>query len=174
MTTVDEPNTRASDDADVGTTFTLNGEVVTVIGDHEHLLSALRDELDVTSPKDGCSPSGQCGCCTVLIDGKARIACSTLLDKVVGAEVVTLEGLPDDEVQRYADAFAACGALQCGFCTPGIVMRTKALVDKDGRPATQLHVYAWPWRHLCNDRFQAVHFGLFEAAGRVLFPSWYV
>ncbi|MCP5027414.1 MAG: selenium-dependent xanthine dehydrogenase, partial [Actinomycetia bacterium] len=108
--------------------FELNGHTVTVSGHHPHLLSALRDELGVTSPKDGCSPSGQCGCCTVLIGGKARIACQTDLAKVEGTEVVTLEGFDQAELDRYADTFAAHGALQCGFCTPGIVVRAKALI----------------------------------------------
>lgn len=117
--------------------FVLNGQEVEVDAEHPHLLSALRDELDVISPKDGCAPSGQCGCCTVLIDGKARIACSTSLDKAAGSEVVTLEGVDPAEVDRMADAFSACGALQCGFCTPGIVMRAKALIDKDGAALTR-------------------------------------
>ncbi|MFT6762109.1 MAG: aldehyde oxidoreductase, partial [Candidatus Aldehydirespiratoraceae bacterium] len=119
------------------TDFILNGETVTVRDDHPHLLAALREELNITSPKDGCSPSGQCGCCTVLIDGKARIACSTSLEKAAGSEVITLEGVDAVEVDKMADAFAACGALQCGFCTPGIVMRTKALIDKDGSGLTR-------------------------------------
>ena len=119
------------------TDFILNGESVTVPDHHPHLLAALREELDVTSPKDGCSPSGQCGCCTILMDGKARIACSTSLEKAAGSEIVTLEGLDAAEVDKMADAFAACGALQCGFCTPGIVMRTKALIDKDGAALTR-------------------------------------
>ena len=114
--------------------FTLNGETVTAADDHPHLLAALRDELGVTSPKDGCSPSGQCGCCTVLVDGKARVARSTPLDKVAGAEVVTLEGLPEPEVERYAEAFAACGALQCGFCTPGMVMYAGARWRENPQP----------------------------------------
>ena len=118
-------------------TFTCNGGPVTVRADHEHLLAALRDELGIMSPKDGCAPSGQCGCCTVLVGGKARVACQTGMAKVDGGEVVTLEGLPDDEIGRYADAFAAHGALQCGFCTPGIVMRVKALVDKKGDALTR-------------------------------------
>ncbi|MGA1551755.1 MAG: 2Fe-2S iron-sulfur cluster-binding protein, partial [Ilumatobacteraceae bacterium] len=79
------------------TTFELNGSPVTIRGEHEHLLSALRDELDVTSPKDGCSPSGQCGCCTVLVDGKARVACQTSLDRVEGTSVITLEGVESAE-----------------------------------------------------------------------------
>ena len=106
--------------------FVLNGTPVSVGDAHPHLLAALREELDVLSPKDGCSPSGQCGCCTVLVDGKARVACQTSLEKVSGTEVVTLEGVDAAERDRYARAFAACGALQCGFCTPGVVVRAKS------------------------------------------------
>ena len=89
------------------------------------------------SPKDGCSPTGQCGACTVLVDGKARVACQTSMEKTAGSEVLTLEGLPDDERDRYATAFAAFGALQCAFCTPGIIMRTKAMIDKKGTDLTR-------------------------------------
>ncbi len=119
------------------TTFSLNGEPAVVRVPHPHLLAALRDELDVTSPKDGCAPSGQCGCCTVLLDGKAVVSCQVSLERAVGKDVVTLEGFADDERARFADAFAACGALQCGFCTPGIVVRTKALLDKKGSGLTR-------------------------------------
>src|SRR3954447_366758 len=111
-------------------TFTCNGSPVSVRADHPHLLAALREELDVTSPKDGCSPSGQCGCCTVLIDGKAQVSCQTSLAKVAGRSITTLEGIDESERQRFASTFAALGALQCGFCTPGILVRTKALLDK--------------------------------------------
>jgi xanthine dehydrogenase molybdenum-binding subunit len=119
------------------TRFTLNGGDVEASGEHEHLLAALRDELGVMSPKDGCSPSGQCGCCTVLVDGKARVACQTSMEKTEGAEVVTLEGVDADERDRMAATFAAHGALQCGFCTPGIVMRTKSMIDKKGSELTR-------------------------------------
>ena len=119
------------------TRFVLNGGEVEASADHEHLLAALRDELGVMSPKDGCSPSGQCGCCTVLVDGKARVACQTSMEKTDGAEVVTLEGVDAEERDRMAAAFAAHGALQCGFCTPGIVMRTKAMLDKKGSELTR-------------------------------------
>jgi len=64
------------------TSFQLNGQAVTVSNGHEHLLAALRDELGVISPKDGCAPSGQCGCCTVLVGDKARVACQTSLERV--------------------------------------------------------------------------------------------
>ena len=129
--------------------FSVNGAPVSVGDHHEHLLAALRDELRVTSPKDGCSPSGQCGCCTVLIDGKARISCQTSLEKATGAEITTLEGVDEAERQRMADAFAAHGALQCGFCTPGIVMRTVALLGRD-KETTRDDAARHLGAHLCR------------------------
>jgi aldehyde oxidoreductase len=129
--------------------FCLNGATVTV-GDHPHLLAALREELDVTSPKDGCSPSGQCGCCTVLVDGKPTVSCSLALDRVAGRSVTTLEGLDAAERDRYAAAFATTGALQCGFCTPGIVMRCKALLDRDGAALTREKAARHLGGHLCR------------------------
>ncbi|HEY6698803.1 MAG TPA: 2Fe-2S iron-sulfur cluster-binding protein, partial [Acidimicrobiales bacterium] len=129
--------------------FTLNGGEVEV-GDHPHLLAALREELDVTSPKDGCSPSGQCGCCTVLIDGKPVIACQLGLDRVAGRSVTTLEGIDPAERDRLAAAFSATGALQCGFCTPGIVVRAKYLLDKDGPALTRDKAARHFGGHLCR------------------------
>ena len=129
--------------------FTLNGSRVEV-GDHPHLLAALREELDVTSPKDGCSPTGQCGCCTVVVDGKPTVSCSLALDRVDGRRVTTLEGLDPAERDRYAAAFAATGALQCGFCTPGIVVRAKYLVDKDGPALTREKAARHLGGHLCR------------------------
>jgi aldehyde oxidoreductase len=153
--------------------FHLNGRSVSVRGRHPHLLSALRDELDVTSPKDGCSPSGQCGCCTVLIDGKAVVACQQPLAKVAGAQVVTLEGLDEAERTTFADAFASCGGLQCGFCIPGIVMRAKAQIDKKGSALTRESMAPHLGAHLCRctgyvkilDAIEAV------AHGHVVEPS---
>jgi selenium-dependent xanthine dehydrogenase len=130
--------------------FTLNGTPVAVRDDHPHLLAALREELDVTSPKDGCSPSGQCGCCTVLVEGKAVVSCNLGLDKVAGKSVVTLEGVDPDERRRFADAFAACGGLQCGFCIPGIVMRAKAQIDKKGAELDRAAMAPHLGAHLCR------------------------
>ncbi len=130
--------------------FLLNGEEVEVRHDHPHLLAALREELDITSPKDGCSPMGQCGCCTVLIDGKASVSCLISLDKAAGKSIVTLEGLDSAERARYAAAFAATGALQCGFCTPGIVVRVKSLLDKKGADLTREEASRHLGAHLCR------------------------
>ncbi len=130
-------------------TFTCNGEVVSVGDHHPHLLSALRDELGLTAAKDGCAPSGQCGCCTVLVNGKARVACQTSLEKAEGADIVTLEGLNSTERDRIATTFAAHGALQCGFCTPGIVMRTVSLLGRD-QPITRDQASRHLGGHLCR------------------------
>jgi len=131
------------------TQFTLNGTPVEV-GEHPHLLAALREELHVTSPKDGCSPSGQCGCCTVLIDGKASVSCQISLEKVAGKSITTLEGFEVGERERFAEAFAAAGALQCGFCTPGILVRVKALIDKKGSGLTRDEAARYLGAHLCR------------------------
>ncbi len=128
----------------------VNGHEVTVSAEHPHLLAALRDELDITSPKDGCSPSGQCGCCTVMIDGKVVVSCQQSLEKVAGKSVVTLEGLEQDERESYANAFAACGGLQCGFCIPGIVMRAKGQIDKKGAALTKADMSRHLGANLCR------------------------
>jgi xanthine dehydrogenase molybdenum-binding subunit len=132
------------------TAFTLNGERVEVEGDHPHLLSALREELSVISPKDGCSPTGQCGCCTVLVEGRAVTSCTQSLGSIEGKTVETLEGVDPAELERYAHAFASKGALQCGFCTPGIVMRTKALLDSRGSSLSRDEAARFLGAHLCR------------------------
>jgi len=132
------------------TTFDLNGTTITASGNHPHLMAALRDELGVVSPKDGCAPSGQCGCCTVLVDGRARVACQTSMERAEGAQVVTLEGFNASERDLYATTFAAHGALQCGFCTPGILVRTKALIDRKGTKLTREEASRHLGAHLCR------------------------
>ena len=132
------------------TSFSVNGLPVEVSADHPHLLSALREELGITSPKDGCSPSGQCGACTVLVDGKAIQSCLVSMEKVEGKSVSTLEGFEEAERRRLADAFASTGALQCGFCTPGILVRTKALIDQKGADLDRATTAGRLGGHLCR------------------------
>ncbi|GBD85075.1 putative xanthine dehydrogenase subunit D [bacterium BMS3Abin02] len=146
--------------------FELNGAAVEVRDDHPHLLAALREELGVTSPKDGCAPSGQCGACTVLVDGKARVSCQLQLEKVAGRSVTTLEGLDPDERTRYADAFAAYGATQCGFCTPGIIMRSKALIDKKGSALSRDDLRRHLGANLCRCTGYIKIFDAIEAVAR--------
>ncbi|MEO5838049.1 MAG: molybdopterin cofactor-binding domain-containing protein [Acidimicrobiales bacterium] len=135
---------------DTRVTFTVNGQEAHVRADHPHLLAALREELDITSPKDGCSPSGQCGCCTVLLDDKAVVACQLPLTRAAGKSIVTLEGVSEEERDSYASAFAAVGGLQCGFCIPGIVIRAKAQIDKKGADLAPHDMARHLGAHLCR------------------------
>ena len=135
---------------DLRVAFTVNATPVTVRANHPHLLAALREELNITSPKDGCSPTGQCGCCTVMVNGKAVVSCQTPLSKVAGGTVTTLEGVDEEERSRYSQAFAACGGLQCGFCIPGIVVRAKAQVDKKGAALQRSDMAKHLGAHLCR------------------------
>lgn len=105
----------------------VNGVVVDGLDDDGSLLDALRAVRPaLVSVKDGCAPQGQCGCCTVLVDGAPRVACVTPARRVAGRAVTTLEGLDPAVRDPWIDAFVAHGASQCGFCTPGIVVRLAA------------------------------------------------
>ena len=133
--------------------FTLNGDRVAV-ADGTSLLDALREELGCRSVKDGCSPQGQCGCCTVWVDGAPRVSCVTPVRRIAGRAVTTMEGVPAPLRERWARAFVARGASQCGFCTPGIVLRLAALEDESGRGAartpTRADVESALRAHLCR------------------------
>ena len=111
--------------------ITVNGETVAVADDTATLLEVLRRQAGTTSVKDGCSPQGQCGCCTVLVDGQPRVSCVTPVRRVRGREVTTVEGLDPDVRAAWGDAFATTGGSQCGFCTPGIVCRFEGLRAKE-------------------------------------------
>ena len=100
----------------------------------------LREDLGLTGAKDGCSPQGQCGCCTVLVDGAPRVACVTPVRRVQGREITTVEGLDADVAADWAQAFCAVGASQCGFCTPGIVMRLEGQHPTECAPALLGHL----------------------------------
>lgn len=104
--------------------FELDGRAVEVADDGASLLEVLRDRLGERTPKDGCSPQGQCGCCTVWVDGAPRVACVTPARRVAGRRVTTLSGLPARD--EWAARLVATGGSQCGFCTPGIIMRLAA------------------------------------------------
>lgn len=117
-------------------TFRLNGADVSVqIESHQRLLDVLRDGLGHTGTKEGCG-QGECGACTVLVDGRAVCACLVPAPEIEGREVVTVEGLtePDNKLSRLQQAFVDCGAIQCGFCTPGMLMASRALLDRNPDP----------------------------------------
>jgi len=112
--------------------LTVNGIQMSV-DQNQKLLPFLRDTLLLTSVKNGCS-EGACGTCMVLIDGKPTKACIQQTDKLDGKTIVTVEGLSPREKDVYAYAFASAGAVQCGFCTPGMVISAKGLIDKNPDP----------------------------------------
>ena len=120
--------------------FYINGAPVTVES-NQKLLRYLRDELHLTSVKDGCS-EGACGACTVLIDGEPCRACTPDTDRLEGRHILTVEGLSDEEKALYTYAYGEAGAVQCGFCIPGMVLCTKALLDKNPDPTEQQIKYA--------------------------------
>src|SRR5690606_18377885 len=109
-----------------------------------------RERLGLRSPKDGCSPQGQCGCCTVLVDGQPRVACVTPARRVRGRTVTTLDGLDERERDAWGDAFCAAGASQCGFCTPGIVVRLAGLRARGAGPDDEAAVEQALLAHLCR------------------------
>lgn len=115
--------------------FTVNGKVVTV-EQNQKLINYLRDILHLTSVKDGCS-EGACGTCTVLINGKPMKSCIQQTDKLEGKSIITVEGLSDFEKDVYTYAFGMAGAVQCGFCTPGMVMSAKGLLDENPNPTRE-------------------------------------
>ncbi|MGA2519332.1 MAG: 2Fe-2S iron-sulfur cluster-binding protein [Acidimicrobiales bacterium] len=143
--------------------------MVEVPDDGSSLLEVLRERLGRRSPKDGCSPQGQCGCCTVWVDGAARVACVTPARRVAGRDITTLDGLAPEVRAAWADAFTVTGASQCGFCTPGIVMRLAGLGTRaargspDGAPDTAAVERAL-LAHVCRCTGWRT---VLEAAGRV-------
>lgn len=101
---------------------------------HKTLLEILREDLQLTGTKHGCEV-GECGTCTVLIDGEPVLSCLTLAVDVQGCEITTVEGLPSNgRLHPLQTAFAERGAAQCGYCTPGMLLTAKALLDKNPKP----------------------------------------
>lgn len=145
--------------------FVCNGTAVEVdAAPGESLLSVLRERLGVVSAKDGCAPQGQCGCCTVLVDGDARVACVTPAARVEGRAVTTVEGLDAGVRDSLAAAFVASGGSQCGFCTPGIVMRAASLVGKGRTRRADLD--RGLAAHLCRCTGWQTVYEAVDAAGR--------
>ncbi len=114
----------------------INDSVVEYRGDLDKtLLGYLRDEANITSPKDGCAPQAACGCCVVQLDGKPVLSCVKKMSDVEGKKVITLEGVSEYRQQVYAHAFVNSGGLQCGFCIPGIVMQADGLINRNSEPS---------------------------------------
>jgi xanthine dehydrogenase molybdenum-binding subunit len=113
------------------------------------LLDVLRDSLGITSPKNGCQPQAQCGCCTVLMDGKPVLSCALAPEKAAGKSITTLEGLADEDRQQLAESFVRCGGVQCGFCIPGMAVRAVGLCEKNAKPSRD-DIAAALKPHLCR------------------------
>jgi carbon-monoxide dehydrogenase small subunit len=131
-------------------TLTVNGTPYEVaIEPHQSLLQLLREELHLTGTKEGCS-EGECGACTVLLDGKTVDSCLIFALEAQGREVMTIEGLAQgDQLHPVQKAFAEYGAVQCGFCTPGMILAAKALLDSNPHP-TELEIRQGISGNLCR------------------------
>lgn len=131
-------------------TLTVNGQRRTVTTDPDRpLLDVLREDLRLTGTKFGCG-EGQCGACTVVMDGKRTFSCRTPASKADGKTVLTVEGLAKGDVLHpVQEAFLAEGAFQCGYCTPGMMMATVALMNENPRP-TDADVRTWMNKNLCR------------------------
>jgi len=130
--------------------FTLNGQpFAATIDASTSLLDILRDQAGLISPKNGCAPQGSCGCCTVLVDGRALASCAVPARTVAGKSIITLEGLDARERHVFARAFSVAGGLQCGFCIPGIVIRAKHLIERTPCPTRTEIAHALN-NHICR------------------------
>ena len=117
--------------------FNLNGEkCVADVPPDKRALDFLRDDMRMLSVKEGCG-EGECGACTIVVDGKAYASCLMLAVELDGKDVLTLEGLEKTKDEKIQKAFLKLGAIQCGFCTPGMIMSTKALLDKNPDPSDE-------------------------------------
>src|SRR5437879_12965564 len=101
------------------------------------LLELLREECGLTSMMDGCAPEASCGACTVMVDGKAVVSCAQPAARAAGKSITTQEGLTQEGRELWADSFVAAGASQCGFCSPGIVMKSEVLLAKNADPSRE-------------------------------------
>ena len=135
---------------DARITLIVNGQKRTVVTDPERpLLDVLREDLGVTGPKYGCG-EGRCGACTVLMDGQRALSCITPVGDADKKKITTIEGLADgDRLHPVQQAFLDEGAIQCGYCTPGMILSTVALLEENPRP-TDEQIAEWMNGNICR------------------------
>jgi len=135
---------------DATITLIVNGKERTVVTDPERpLLEVLREDLHVTGPKYGCG-EGRCGACTVLMDGRKTLSCVTPVAKADKKKITTIEGLSDgDSLHPVQQAFLDEGAIQCGYCTPGMILAAVALLEKNPQP-TDEQIAGWMNVNICR------------------------
>jgi len=147
-------------------TLTVNGEPVErAVEQNRTLLSFLREDLGLTGAKHGCG-LGDCGACTVILDGKPVNSCLVLAVQADGREVLTIEGLAENgRLHPIQEAFVDTGAIQCGFCTPGMILSAKALLDENPKP-TELEIRTAISGNLCRcTGYQKIVEAILAAAG---------
>ncbi|MFH1487461.1 MAG: (2Fe-2S)-binding protein [Pseudomonadota bacterium] len=120
-------------------TFIVNGmPYETLIESNTTLLELLRDKMGLTGTKQGCSASGNCGACTVLLDGRPILSCLTLAARVKGRQITTIEGVAKNgRLHPLQESFIEKGAVQCGYCSPGMILSAKALLDENPHPSQE-------------------------------------
>jgi len=152
-------------------TLNVNGDTCTVAADSHHtLLEILREELGLTGTKHGCE-LGECGACTVLVNGMPMLACLTLPQQIGEAEITTVEGMAvGAELNPIQTAFAEQGAAQCGYCTPGMMLSAKALLEANPRPTRDEIAHAISG-NLCRCTGYTAIYEAIEQAARMMQPA---
>ena len=147
--------------------FTVNGQERSVATDGSRtLLDVLREEFQLTGAKYGCG-EGRCGACTVLMNGKRIFSCRTAIEDVAGKSISTIEGLSHgDQLHPLQQAFVDCGAFQCGFCTPGMIMSAVQLLEEKPKASGE-EITSWMSRNICRCcSYASIHEAVATAAGR--------
>ena len=118
--------------------FILNGKQITIDADPDRrVVDVLREDCGLTGTKEGCG-AGECGACTILVDGESSLSCLMLAAQLAGRKIITIEGISNnDRLHPLQDAFIRQGAVQCGFCTPGMILSATALLNRDAHPTRE-------------------------------------
>lgn len=153
---------------DAKITLIVNGKERTVETDPQRpLLDVLREDLHITGPKYGCG-EGRCGACTVLIDGKRILSCTTPVSLANKKKITTIEGLAEgNSLHRLQQAFLDEGAIQCGYCTPGMILTAAALLNENPKP-TDEQITEWMDGNICRcNGYTKIHKAIRRAAAQI-------